>query len=109
MGEELPLAWREEERQPMLLAITGSGESITTSSNRNQRTQEIVTPEVSNGGATEDTETKSQGSRKAERADARYSRPARHRRDNKNRKSDRGDEGEYKLSRRGSEVMGVRL
>ena len=107
MGKELPLARSEEEGQSVLLAITSSGELITTSTRGNKRTQEYASFRDSKGRKTEGTKAESKGSRKVERANARSSKPARRRRDNKDRKSDRGDEGEHKPAGRSSEVMGV--
>lgn len=107
MGKELPMARSEEERQPMLLAIAGSGELITTSCNRNQRTKEPNPSEGSKGGAVKDTKTKGKGSRKVKRANASSPKLQRRRRYNKDRKSDRGDEGEDSRPRRNAQELGV--
>lgn len=107
MGKELSMARSEEEGQPVLLAITGSGKHITASCNRNQRTQEPNTPEVSKGRAAKDTKTKSKGSRKTEGPDTSPSKSTRRGRDYQNRKSNRGDEGEHKSARRSAQELGI--
>ncbi len=108
MGEELSLAREEEEGRPMLLAITGSGESIHASYRRDPWTQEPTPSKASSGGETKDTETKSKGSSKTQRANARRpGRPKGYRRDNKNRKSDRGDEGEDSRPGRTAQELGI--
>ena len=107
MGKELPLARKEEEGQSMLLAITGSGEPITTSCNRNKRTKKSNPSKVSEGGETEDTETEGKIRRKTKRANASSPKRQRRRRDNKDRESDRGDEGADKSIRRSAQELGV--
>ena len=106
MGEELPLAREEEEGQPVLLAITGSGESIYTSCNRNKRAKKSTSAKVSSRGKVKDTETKGESSSKTKGADARP-KPKGYRRDNQDRKSDRGDEGKDKFARRGASELGI--
>ena len=109
MGKELPLACSEEERQPVLLAITGSGEIITTAYHGDERTEKSNPSKTSNGREAEDTEAKSQSSRKTKRADASSSKPKRGRRHYPYRKSDRGDEGEDKSARRSARELGIKL
>ena len=106
MGKELPLARKEEEGQPVLLASTSSGKPITTSSHRDKRTQEPAPSKSNKRRKVKDTKTKGKSSRKAERADARPRRQRRGR-DNKDREQDRGDEGEDKSTRRSAQELGV--
>jgi len=106
MGKELPMAREEEEGRSVLLASTSSGESITTSSSGDQRTQESDSAEVSKRGKVKDTKTESKVSRKAKRTNARPRRQ-RHRRDNKDREQDRGDEGKDSKPRRCASELGI--
>ena len=107
MGKELPLARPEEEGQSVLLASSGSGEPVTTSSIRNKRTQGHKHPRGDERGETKSFKAESKGSRKAERTNASASTKAGRRRDNKDRKSDRGDEGKDKSSRRSAQKLGI--
>ncbi len=107
MGKELQMAREKEKRQPMLLAITGSGEVITTSCNRNKRTKESTTAKRDNGCKVEDTEAESKGSSETERVNAIPTEPKRRGRDYKDRKQGRGDEGEDKHLRRSAQQLGV--
>jgi len=107
MGKELSLARIKEAGRSVLLAIPSSGELITTSSSRNQRTQESSSSKVSKGGTTEDIETESQSSSEVERANASSSKQARRRRSNKDRKQGRGDERAHRRVRRSAQELGI--
>ncbi len=107
MGKELPLARSEETGQPVLLAITGSGELIVSSYNGDKRAQEPAPSKVSDGGEVEDTEAESKSSRKTKRTNAGSSKSARRGRDNQDRESDRGNERADKPARRSAKELGI--
>ena len=106
MGKELPLAREEEEGRAVLLASPSTRELITTSTNRDERTEEPNPSKRSKGGKAKDTKTKSKSGSKAEGADARPRRQRR-RRDNKDREQDRGDERKDSRLRRSAKILGV--
>jgi len=107
MGKEFPLACKEEEGQPVLLAIASSGELIAASSIRDQRTKKIRTPRTSKGRATKNTKTKSKSSGKIRGANGGSTRQSRRKRNNKNRKSNRGYEGEDITVRRSAKILDI--
>lgn len=107
MGKEFPLARKEEEGQSVLLAITSSGEHVTTPYIGDKGTQEPKLNEGDGRREVEDTEAKSQGSRKAKGANVSPAKKDRRRRGNKDRESDRGDEGEDILIGRSAQKLGV--
>ena len=107
MGKELSLARNEEERQSVLLASTGIGESSTEPSNGDQRQAQLSSPNRGQGGKAKDIKTKSKGSRKVKGVDARHPRPERRGRDNQDRESDRGDEGEDEYTGRSAQKLGI--
>lgn len=107
MGEELPVARKEEEGRPVLLASTSYGVPITTSSIRNQRPQEPNASKSSDGREIKSTKAESKGSGKTKRAYARPIKSERRGRDNKDRKSNRGDEGEHQPAWRNAQELGV--
>lgn len=108
MGKEFPLACAEKKGQSMLLAITGSGEHITTSCTRDQGAQEPAPIKASSGRAIKDIKTKGKGGIKTKGTNASPSKSTRCRRDNKDREPNRGDEGEHSPVRRSAQDLGIK-
>ncbi len=107
MGKELSLARKEEERLPVLLASTGSGELIKVPSSRDERKKEATSTKGNYGEEVKDTKTKSKGCSKTKRAYGSTAKKSRRGRDNKDRKQDRGDEGEDNPTRRSAQELGI--
>lgn len=107
MGKELPMARQEEEGQSVLLAITGNGEIIDSSCDRNQRTKKSAPTKRRKRRKTEDTETESKGSSETERADTSPFESEGRGRDNQDREQGGGDEGEDKQPRRSAQELGI--
>jgi len=107
MGKELPLARKEVEGRPELLAVTSNGEPITTAYNGNEGKKKLSPHKGSYRRKAENTETKGKGGSKAERANAGSLEKKGRGRDNKDRESDRGDEGEDKPARRSAQELGI--
>ena len=107
MGKKFQMARKEEEGQPVLLASTSDGESISTSCIRNQGQEEHDAARRDEGEEVEDTTSESQGIVKASRANPSSTKPKRRRRDNQDRKQDRRNEGEHKSVRRCAKELGI--
>lgn len=107
MGKELPLARSEEEGRSVLLAITSSGELITTSYSGDKREKKSAPTKVSTRGAIEDTKAKSKRRRKVEGTNASSSKEEGSGRDYQDRESDRGDEREDKPVGRSAQELGI--
>ena len=85
MGKELPLARKEEEGQPVLLAITSFGELIATVHDRNERKKKLTSAKRYGRGKAKNTKTKSKSSIKTKGTNASSVEKERRGRDNKNR------------------------
>ena len=107
MGEELQMAWEEEEGQPMLLARAGDGEAITTASNRNKRPKTPRTYKRCKSRKVKDTTSKGEDSSEVEGADASTPRPKRRRRSDTDREQGGADEGENGRPRRSAQELGI--
>ncbi len=107
MGNELSLARKEEEGQPVLLVRAGNGEAITTSYCGDKGKKKAATVRRHKRRKVEDTAPESEGSSEAEGTNVSSVRAARRRRSDKNRKQGRTDEGENGTSRRSAQELGV--
>ena len=107
MGEELPMARQEEAGQPVLLAITGDGEVIDSSCDRNQRTKKSTPTKRRKRRKVEDTETEGEGGSETERTDTSPFESEGRGRDNQDWEQGGGDEGEDKYPRRSAQELGV--
>ena len=107
MGKELQMAREENEGQPMLLAISSTGKSITTSYRRNPRQKASGPFPRPARRKAKGTQTESKDSSKVKGANASSTRPARRRRGDKDRKQGGSHEGENGIARRSAQELGV--
>lgn len=107
MGKEFQMAREEEQRQPVLLARTGTGEDITSAFCGDTREEEAPTPNGHEGAKVQDTKAKSKSNRKAKRVVTRTARAARRESSNKNREQNRRNERKNKRIWRSAEELGI--
>lgn len=107
MGKELSMARSEDTEQSMLLASSGPGVSLLTSSGGDKRKKASSTINKEKGRKAKATSAKSKARAKVEDSDGSASRRKGPRQHDKNRKSNRGAEGTDTTPRRCASELGV--